>query len=37
MPAYGAQTETCHFAGDRDAVRRQTVEHALRGLLQRLE
>lgn len=26
-------TETCHFAGDRQAVRRATVEHALQGLL----
>ncbi|HKX57016.1 MAG TPA: nicotinamide-nucleotide amidohydrolase family protein [Xanthomonadales bacterium] len=30
------QTEMQWFPGDRDAVRRQTVLHALRGLLQRL-
>lgn len=30
------ETETCLFAGDRDAVRRQTVGHALDGLLERL-
>ena len=29
-------TETCLFAGDRDEVRRQTVAHALDGLLSRL-
>lgn len=28
--------ETCHFPGDREAVRRASVEHALRGLLGRL-
>ena len=32
-----AQTETAVFAGDREAVRRQSVVHALRGLLQRLD
>lgn len=26
-------TETCHFGGDREAVRLQAVEHALRGVL----
>jgi nicotinamide-nucleotide amidase len=30
-----AQTELQHFEGDRDAVRRQTVAHALAGLLAR--
>jgi nicotinamide-nucleotide amidase len=30
------EAETCHFAGDREAVRRASVEHALRGLLGRL-
>jgi nicotinamide-nucleotide amidase len=29
-------TETCHFAGDREAVRKQSVAHALSGLLQRM-
>lgn len=29
-------TETQHFSGDREAVRRQSVHHALRGLLRRL-
>ncbi len=29
--------ETCHFAGDREAVRAQTVAHALAVLLQRLQ
>lgn len=27
------RTETCHFDGDREAVRLQAVEHALRGVL----
>lgn len=27
------RTETCHFGGDRGAVRLQAVEHALRGVL----
>jgi nicotinamide-nucleotide amidase len=27
------RSETLHFAGDREAVRRQSVEHALRGIL----
>lgn len=26
-------TETCHFSGERDAVRLQAVEHALQGVL----
>ncbi|MEJ2764073.1 nicotinamide-nucleotide amidohydrolase family protein [Photobacterium sp. MCCC 1A19761] len=30
-------TETCHFAGDRQAVRTRAVEKALTGLLQRLQ
>jgi len=30
------ETETCLFSGDRDRVRRQTVAHALDGLLERL-
>ena len=32
-----ADAETRHFAGDREAVRRQAVIHALRGLLRRLD
>lgn len=28
-------TETCHFTGNRDAIRKQSVEHALQGILQR--
>ncbi len=31
-----AEAETCHFPGDREAVRRASVEHALRGLIDRL-
>jgi len=31
-----AEAETAVFAGDREAIRRQAVVHALRGLLQRL-
>lgn len=30
------ESQTCHFSGDRDAVRQQTIEHALQGLLARL-
>lgn len=30
----GVSTETCHFDGDREAVRRQTVAHALTRLLE---
>jgi nicotinamide-nucleotide amidase len=30
------QAEVCHFDGDREAVRRQTVSYALRGILQLL-
>jgi len=32
-----AFTETARFAGDREAIRRQAVVHALRGLLPRLD
>lgn len=32
-----AETETAVFAGDREAIRRQSVIHALRGLLSRLD
>ncbi|HXE39653.1 MAG TPA: CinA family protein [Azonexus sp.] len=32
----GCEAQTCHFAGDRGAVREQSVRHALSGLLQRL-
>lgn len=31
------RTETCHFTGDRDAVRKQSVEHALQGVFQSLD
>ncbi len=31
------KSETQHFAGDREAVRKQSVEHALRGVLSLLE
>ena len=30
-------TETCHFSGDRQSIREQSVAHALSGLLQRLD
>ncbi|MBJ6611377.1 MAG: nicotinamide-nucleotide amidase [Candidatus Thiothrix moscowensis] len=33
----GVYTETCRFAGDREAVRLQSVEHALRGVLHCLD
>lgn len=33
----GCEGQTCHFAGDRAAVREQSVRHGLRGLLARLE
>ncbi len=33
----GLRSETQHFAGDRDAVRKQSVRHALTGVLQVLE
>lgn len=32
----GCEAQTCHFTGDRGAVREQSVRHALSGLLQRL-
>lgn len=32
----GCEAQTCHLAGDRGAVREQSVRHALSGLLQRL-
>ena len=32
-----ADAETRHFAGDREAIRRQAVVHALQGLLRRLD
>ena len=35
--AAGCEVQTCHFAGDREAVRRQAVLQALRGLLARIE
>lgn len=35
--AGGCEAQTCHFAGDRAAVREQAVRHALRGLLGRLD
>lgn len=31
------RTETCHFEGDREAVRQQSVEHALRGVFHCLD
>jgi nicotinamide-nucleotide amidase len=31
------ETATVHFAGGRDAVRRSSVAHALRGLTERLD
>jgi nicotinamide-nucleotide amidase len=33
----GCEAQTCHFAGDRAAVREQSVRHGLQGLLARLE
>jgi len=32
----GCEAQTCHFSGDRAAVREQSVAHALKGLLARL-
>ncbi len=32
----GCEAQTCHFSGDRAAVRQQSVAHALKGLLARL-
>ena len=34
--AGGCAAQTCHFAGDRAAVREQSVRHALNGLLMRI-
>lgn len=33
---FATETETCWFAGDRDAVRRQSALHAMQGVLARL-
>lgn len=33
----GCEAQTCHFSGDRGAVREQSVRHALQGLLRRLD
>lgn len=33
-PEGRCSTETCHFQGDRTSVRRQSVQHALNGILQ---
>jgi nicotinamide-nucleotide amidase len=33
----GCEAQTCHFSGDRAAVRQQSVRHALQGLLSRLD
>jgi len=33
----GCEAQTCHFTGDRAAVRVQSVRHALRGLIERLD
>jgi nicotinamide-nucleotide amidase len=35
-PAARLETETCHFHGDRAAIRVQSVAHALDGILQRV-
>jgi nicotinamide-nucleotide amidase len=32
----GCEAQTCHFWGDRAAVREQSVRHALSGLIERL-
>jgi len=37
IKAGALESETRHFAGDREAVRKQSVEHALRGILRLLE
>ncbi len=34
LPGGGCQSESVHFSGDRDAVRRQSVRHAIDGLTQ---
>jgi len=36
VSGHGTWAERVQFAGDRDAIRRRTVRHALEGLLQRL-
>ncbi len=36
-PARGVVTQRCHFEGDRDAVRRQSVVYALQGLFDYLQ
>jgi len=36
LPDREVETETCLFAGDRDAIRRQTVARSFRGLLSRM-
>jgi nicotinamide-nucleotide amidase len=36
-PASGIVAQQCHFDGDRDAVRRQSVVYALQGLLDYLQ
>ncbi|WP_371324253.1 CinA family protein [Dechloromonas sp. ZY10] len=33
---WGCEVSTCHFSGNREAVRRQAVAHALQGLLARV-
>lgn len=33
----GCEAQTCHFGGDRTAVREQSVRHALQQLIERLE
>ncbi len=33
----GCEAQTCHFAGDRAAVRSQSARHALAGLIERLD
>lgn len=32
----GCEAQTCHFSGDRAAVRAKSVEHALQGLIERV-
>jgi nicotinamide-nucleotide amidase len=33
----GCEAQTCYFSGDRAAVREQSVRHALRGLIERVD
>jgi nicotinamide-nucleotide amidase len=33
----GCEAQTCHFTGDRAEVREQSVRHALRGLIERVD